>query len=106
MGSKPRQAQYVTRLVLEKQRAIYWLCALLERDGPATRADARHALAELGYDQKRIDAMLVMGEPGQPGAREPSGPTDDAREEVDRMQASRRRELGRRNPWPGSALPR
>ena len=46
MGSKPRSAEdYVSRLVLEKQRAIYWLCSLLERDSTATRAGARRALA-------------------------------------------------------------
>lgn len=73
MGSKPRP-EYVTRLVLEKQRAIYWLCALLERDGPATRAAARQALADLDYDEPRIKALLLLGEPGQPRARERNGP--------------------------------
>ncbi len=65
MGSKPRSAEdYVSRLVLEKQRAIYWLCSLLERDGTATRAGARRALAELGYDDLRIQSLLLLGEPG------------------------------------------
>lgn len=73
MGSKPRP-EYVTRLVLEKQRAIYWLCALLARDSPATRAAARQALAELGYDEPRIRALLLLGEPGKPRARERTGP--------------------------------
>ena len=73
MGSKPRP-EYVTRLVLEKQRAIYWLCALLARDSPETRAAARQALAELGYDEPRIRALLLLGEPGQPRARERTGP--------------------------------
>lgn len=80
MGSKPRSAEdYVSRLVLEKQRAIYWLCSLLERDSTTTRADARRALAELGYDDARIHSLLLMGEPGpragegQPGA---TGPDD------------------------------
>lgn len=65
MGSKPRSAEdYVSRLVLEKQRAIYWLCSLLERDSTATRAGARRALAELGYDDGRIHSLLLLGEPG------------------------------------------
>jgi hypothetical protein len=70
VGSKPRQKEYVTRLVLEKQRAIYWLCAVLERDVPATRAAARRALTELGYDADRIEALLLLGEPGHPRASE------------------------------------
>jgi hypothetical protein len=65
MGSKPRSREdYVSRLVLEKQRAIYWLCSLLERDSTATRAGARRALAELGYDDGRIQSLLLLGEPG------------------------------------------
>jgi hypothetical protein len=70
MGGKPRQGEYVIRLMTEKERAVYWLCALLESDGPAARAGARQALAELGYDQARIDSMLLLGEPGRRGARE------------------------------------
>lgn len=54
----------------EKERAIYWLCALLEGDGAPTRAGARQALAELGYDQARIDSMLALGEPGRRGVRD------------------------------------
>lgn len=64
MGSKPRKEEYVTRLVLEKQRAIYWLCSLLERDSGPVREGARKALGEIGYDQRRIEAMLLLGEPG------------------------------------------
>ncbi len=65
MGSKPRSGEeYVSRLVIEKERVIYWLCSLLERDGPATRDGARRALAELGYDERRIRSMLLLGEPG------------------------------------------
>ena len=65
MSSRRGHRQYLTRLVAEKERAIYWVCALLERDGTATRRDARRALIELGYDQRRIDAMLLLGEPGK-----------------------------------------
>jgi hypothetical protein len=70
MGTKPRQEEYVSRLVLDKERAIYWVCALLERDGAATREEARAALADLGYDQRRIASMLHLGEPGRRGAGE------------------------------------
>lgn len=73
MGSKPRHEDYANRLVVEKERAIYWVCALLERDGEATRQGARRALAELGYDQRRVEAMLLLGEPGQHRASEPAG---------------------------------
>jgi hypothetical protein len=74
MGSKPRSTEdYVSRLVLEKQRAIYWLCSLLERDSSSTRAGARRALAELGYDDRRIHSMLLLGEPVA-RAGEPVGP--------------------------------
>jgi hypothetical protein len=64
MSSRRGQREYLTRLVAEKERAIYWVCALLERDGTKTRRDARRALVELGYDQRRIEAMLLLGEPG------------------------------------------
>ena len=70
MGSKPRQGEYTSRLLIEKERAIYWVCTLLERDGTETRLAARRALGELGYDQRRIEAMLAMGEPGAHRARE------------------------------------
>jgi hypothetical protein len=55
--------EYVSKLLIEKERAIYWVCALLERDGVDTRAGARRALADLGYDRRRIEAMLLLGEP-------------------------------------------
>jgi hypothetical protein len=70
MSSRRSNREYVTRLVVEKQRAIYWVCALLERDGTGTRRDARRALAELGYDGPRIEALLLLGEPGARGAGE------------------------------------
>ena len=70
MGRVTRQREYVSKLVVEKQRAIYWVCALVERDNPVTRAAARQALAELGYDRWRIESLVLMGEPGV-GAREP-----------------------------------
>jgi hypothetical protein len=70
MGTKPRRDEYVSRLVFEKERAIYWVCALLERDGAATRDAARAALGDLGYDQRRIASMLHLGEPGRRGAGE------------------------------------
>lgn len=73
MGSKRRyrkSTDYSIRLVIEKERAVYWVCALLERDGEETRAGARRALFELGYDQRRIDAMLLLGEPGPARAGE------------------------------------
>ncbi len=65
MGSKPRSGEdYVSRLVNEKERAIYWLCSLLERDSASTRAGARKALGDLGYDDRRIHSVLLLGEPG------------------------------------------
>lgn len=70
MGLKPGEREYVSRLVVEKQRAIYWVCALLERDGDATRQGARRALEELGYDQSRIESLLLLGEPTAQGARQ------------------------------------
>jgi hypothetical protein len=74
VGSKPRHHDYVSKLLVDKERAIYWLCAVLERDGPLTRERARLALADLGYDQRRIESMLLLGEPG-PRAREATGST-------------------------------
>ena len=56
----------IGRLLVHKEVLVYWLCALLERDGPETRAGARRALAGLGYDQARIISMLNLGEPGRP----------------------------------------
>jgi hypothetical protein len=93
MGTKPRQDEYVNRLVLDKERAIYWVCALLERDGAATREAARAALAQLGYDQRRVESMLHLGEPGRRGAGEilrTGRPYDD-----DRQRTGRRRPSGR-----------
>ena len=63
MGSKPRQKEYVSKLLADKDRAIYWLCALLERDSQRVRDGARRALADLGYDERRIEGMLLLGEP-------------------------------------------
>ena len=105
MGSKPRQKEYVTRLVLDKQRAIYWLCAVLEHDAPATRAAARRALTELGYDEPRIEALLLLGEPGEPRAREQTSALNHSAK-GGRTQAPDGRDLGQPIPWPRSAPPR
>jgi hypothetical protein len=96
MGSKPRLEDYANRLVVDKERAIYWVCALLERDSAATRQAARDALLELGYDQRRIEAMLLLGEPGHPRARErahapPVRRSNRALPEWRRVSCSRRR---------------
>ena len=70
MGRTRRHREYVSKLVVEKQRAIYWVCALLERDSASTRGAARRALAELGYDRPRIESLLLLGEPGSHRAGE------------------------------------
>jgi hypothetical protein len=70
MGFKPRERDYVSKLVVEKQRAVYWICALLEQYSDATREGARRALQELGYDQPRIETLLLLGEPTMQRARQ------------------------------------
>jgi len=89
MGSKPRsREEYVSRLVIDKQRAIYWLCSLLERDSPAVRDGARKALATLGYDERRIGSMLLLGEPGLRGAGEGGPAAFRTQDQAERARAA------------------
>ena len=97
MGFKPRveEGDYVSRLLVQKERAIYWVCALLERDSTATREGARRALAELGYDQRRIESMLQLGEPGQRGAGENQRHAEPTYNEGRARRAAANRWVGR-----------
>lgn len=64
----------IARLINEKERVTYWVCLLLVDLERAFSADARPGLAhrtrdflaDLNYDNARIERMIAMGEPGVP----------------------------------------